>query len=114
MSSLLDEIESDYHQHLLESGNLSRPSSKWTGENSWTSAGYLACVLVTVCKCGDKTSLLQGVFHAETHPAKGRRLTALPLSSFQVPLGQQWPIERTEVQTPVCAACLPSRGFGES
>ena len=70
--SLLDDIELDYHADRLANGNLrgekarETRSSNWTGENSWTSEGYIMRAQCIKCSgCSTETYILQGIFHKE-------------------------------------------------
>lgn len=125
MSSLLDDIEAEKHSVLLESGNLPGKAKKllppspkpqaWTGENTWTSNGYLARISRSICMCGAETKILVGIFHKETSPSGAVRLQALVNKPhrFQIPLGENYPLEITEDYTNICPECISTHGFTE-
>lgn len=111
MSTFADEIEQDYHQELLERGNLApKPRPSWTGENQWTSLGYVAKINRIRCTCGACTDTLIGVFHRERTPSGKIRLTPLA-DSFQLPGDHTHPVEVTDLPARVCAYCLTPQGF---
>ena len=109
------DIEEDYHQHLLEKGNLGKkPRPNWSDENAWISLGYSARVFRSVCKsCGTQTDSLVGIFHDEKTPSGSLRSTALAANA-QWPQGEKYPVHVTTSPVNLCAACLPFVGFAES
>jgi hypothetical protein len=110
----LDEIEEEHHRHLLEAGNLGpkRKSSEWTGENSWTSQGYLAVVIRSSCACGAYADNLAGVFHIEQTPSGARRQQALDTTKrIQIPLDGSWKVSSVDRSVQICPACLSANGF---
>lgn len=111
MSSLLDDLEADYHQYLLKEGNLHpRRKTDWTGDNQWESQGYIARVNRIECKCGAHHTTLVGAFHREKTPSgKVREIALHPRS--QVPIGS--PVEVQIIQAQICPSCLSSMGFAE-
>lgn len=107
-------LEEEHHQHLLEAGNLGRKPREipWSDENAWTSRGYHAKVLRSVCRCGTHTDSLIGIFHEETTPSGKSRSQALNLRNFQVSLGENYPIRiETGPLMAICPACLSAKGF---
>lgn len=107
--SLLADIQAEYHQDLLENGNLKGKllpkSSLWTGAQQWTSDGYLARVLHQTCQCGASLKLLTGVFHVEISPSGTRKEQRLDDSRIQLPLhGTQ--VQTTTQQVKLCALCI--------
>jgi hypothetical protein len=110
---LLDDIDADYHQFLLERGNLvPRPREvSWSDENRWTSLGYSARTLRTVCACGSHSDTMLGIFHDERTPSGKTRSLALDPARFQIPLDGNFPVYRTTGTCAVCPSCLSSKGF---
>ena len=117
MSSLLDDLESAYTQHLLESGNLRKQPalSPWLGK-PWISQGYLARVSMFSCTCGADHSSLLGIFHIETRARSDgapddRREISLDLRS-QVSLDGNYPVEVSILPSvKACPACISQKGF---
>ena len=112
---LAADLEEDWHQHLLESGNLintRRGSHQWTGGNTWISQGYVAKILRVTCTCGAQHDSLIGIFHRETRCSETRE-QALNLRNTQFPGDHIHPIEITHAPALACVACLPSKGFKE-
>lgn len=113
MSDLLSDLQDEHHLDLLANGNMrgdKTRESRWTGEKSWTSLGYVARLTLSTCNCGHTTPWLMGVFHREQAPngsIKEQRLD----ERFQVPLGGAYPIETTQQYTVSCAYCITSKGF---
>lgn len=111
MPSLIDlfssEIEAEFHQHLLEKGNLNKPKrhTEWTEHSPWVSQGYLARVSEFTCTgCSTRHQSLLGIFHLEIR-GTDRRETALSLRNFQ--MNGSPPVQITLLPPQaICAACL--------
>jgi hypothetical protein len=111
-----EEIEADYHQALLESGNLPNLKSgshKWTGKNCWIAEGFLGKYLVQTCACKKKTIFLAGIFILESNEAKkASRFTPYPKDQPLPKPGEvPFPVELAYEEIPVCPYCLPQYGF---
>lgn len=113
MSSLIDDIEESYHQHLLESGNLVPKPSPWTGHDRWESQGYVAKLNRIHCECGAVHLQFVGIFHREFNPARQAKKEIVLHSKSQIPQNQQWPREITEIPAGICPSCYSSKGFQE-
>lgn len=113
MISLAEMIEEDYHQDLLEKGNLrpARKSAEWTGSNQYTSEGYLARVAIQLCRaCGSSTDHVLSVAHCERNPRGDTRELALS-RGFQIPHTARKRLVTSTEQVEACAPCLLTRGF---
>lgn len=110
MKSLLDEIEADYHNDLLERGNLrKRREIRASFTPSWTSQGYVCRLLESTCRCGAKSLSLMGIFHRETTTAGGSRDQIMDLKGFALPPDSPCWTEITPVLTAACADCIHPR-----
>lgn len=103
---LLEDLESESYETVLAS-NLKKKNT-WTGENQWTSEGYIARVLKTKCAgCGFIQTTLTGVFHVETTPSGKRHETRLSETALlQFPRTQPVKAEHTNQTVKLCIACL--------
>lgn len=115
---LVEELDADYHQLLLETGNLKNLSSgshKWTGKDCWLSEGFVARGIAVFCtNCQKTTFELLGIFTLESNAARNAsRLTPIthPSDLPKHPADKPFPIELSETSAIACAACLPSLGF---
>jgi len=103
------------HEDDLANGNLRGAKrrelrAEWSGENQWTSEGYLARVHAHRCKCGNTEHQFLGVFHREKTPKGSIHETRLT-GNWQVPLSQKWPIEISSSDVDACMVCITTRGF---
>jgi hypothetical protein len=114
LSPFLEFIAEEYHQHLLEAGNLGKKprAISWSDDNTFFSQGYHARVTITPCSCGASHKALVGIFHEEKTPSGKTRSQALTLRGLQIPLHDSYTI-RTETLplVHVCPSCLTSKGF---
>ena len=113
MNLILDtfsrELEAEYHEELLRTGNLNKKKENpWREETVFHSEGYLAKILRVTCQnCATQQDRLQGVFHREKNSLGSLRLIALTLSN-QFPLIGHYPREIETTQVKICAECLPA------
>jgi hypothetical protein len=111
--SFEDEIESEFHSHLLTSGNLNKPKPPPQLETQWEFKTYVARVQQNNCTCGESHRVLHGIFLRQVSKAGSVLDQALSTKTLQVPLDQSYPIEVTQFPVHVCPSCLPSKGFKE-
>jgi len=104
---LLDDIEAEFHRHLLEKGNLGKPKrhTEWRENTPWVSGGYLARITQYRCTgCNTLNQSLLGIFHVETRGTE-RKETALDLRNFQMNGSPPHQITVLPNQA-ICPACL--------
>lgn len=102
---LLEDIEHEYHNHLLEKGNLLHPKrNAWIDHTPVEDLGYFPRVLVSTClECEEETKILIGVFHvtkkgSTTHAKAVKSLKGLSLHPPEYEAGPS---------PSYCLKCLP-------
>lgn len=100
--SFLDEIEAEYHQDLLERGNLKPRQREAPFTPQWRFEGCYARISLWVCACGSQNRRLEGIFARDVSLSGATREKALPLSTCTPPSH----IVQT-VLVPACAECFP-------
>lgn len=110
--SFEDEIEAEFHSHLLTAGNL-KPKPVPRLETQWEFKTYVARVQQNNCSCGASHKILHGIFLRQVSKAGSSVDQALSTKTLQIPLGQNYPIEVTQFPVHVCPSCLSFRGFKE-
>jgi hypothetical protein len=108
-NDLLSELQADYHNELLEKGNLrkSRVVHAPFTSQPWRSAGYLARVLRSTCaNCGAQVDSLMGIFHVETR-GSDKREQVMPAKGFQLPPSAPAKREILPITTQSCLDCIP-------
>lgn len=110
INDLLEALQAEQTSELIASGNLKREKAKPAFIAQWVSSGYVARNEHYVCSCGYDYDHITGIFHRELAVTGEVRYT--PLSKgFQVPLGQNFPIETSDHNIAVCPSCVSSKGF---
>ena len=105
---LLADLESEYHQFLLEKGNLVKKPrhTEWHDKGPWVSKGYQAELSQYKCKgCGTLNQSLIGIFHVETRGTDTRKI-ALDLRNFQMSGDFSNIIITTLPDQGICPSCL--------
>lgn len=112
-----EEIEADYHQALLETGNLPHfksGSHKWTGKDCWLAEGFAARVHAQCCTgCKSVAFQLIGIFRIESNAArKASRFVALRKDEpLPTPGEFPHPVEISHEILDTCPGCLEKHGF---
>ena len=107
----LEDLIDEQTAELIASGNLKREKAKPIFIAQWVSSGYAAFNERYSCQCGYKYDHIIGAFFREKKAATGEiRYTALS-KNFQIPLGQNFPIETSLHKIAVCPSCVSSKGF---
>ncbi len=120
--SLLDDIEAEYHAHLLTAGNL--PAGKKAQKTlatrqhapaplalviNWKFSTHVAMVEKTTCThCGSINKSLLGFFREEVGPQESRRWVNLAKDPTFSPHSQTFRVDITPVSVAICPDCLPS------
>lgn len=120
--SLLDDIEAEYHTHLLTAGNLrARKKAQKTLETrqhapaplalviNWKFSANVAMIEEKTCThCGSLSKSLTGFFREETGPLESRRWQNLSKDSSFSPHSQKFRVDTTRTSVAICPDCLPS------
>lgn len=106
----LDDLSEEVTADLIASGNLRKEKAKPEFIAQWTSSGYVARNERYSCFCGYEYDHIIGAFHKEKAITGQVRYTSLA-KGFQIPLGQNFPIETTSHKIAVCPSCVSSKGF---
>lgn len=110
INDLLEALRDEQTAELIATGNLRREKAKPEFIAQWVSSGYVARNEHYSCSCGYSYDHILGAFHRETAITGQTRYTCLA-KGFQLPLGQNFPIETTEIKIAVCPSCVSSKGF---
>ena len=82
------------------------------GRNSFTSNGYVARVIQSVClNCGTPSQRLVGIFHEEVRERNAERRLTLLSGRFQLPANGSYYLDLEETREPYCVECLPNLGI---
>ena len=122
MPSLLDDIEAEYHAHLLTSGNLSagKKAQKISAPRqhspaplalviNWKFSANVAKVNAITClHCGSVNKILLGFFREEIGPMESKRLTNLSKDPNFSPLTAEIRTDILSDSVAICPDCLPS------
>ncbi len=120
--SLLDDIEAEYHSHLLTAGNL--PSGKKAQKTlatrhhapaplalvvNWKfSANVAKTETLTCIHCGSVNKVLLGFFREDLGPLGAKRLTNLAKDLNFSPLRDVSRTDSLSTTVAICPDCLPS------
>ena len=115
-NALLEDFEHEYHNHLLEKGNLARKKPREASADlkvirSWRFEGYTARLSRLICVCGSHTDTLMGLFRDETAADGSRRSSAIEPARFEPIPGETYPTITITQGVNLCPACLPTKGF---
>jgi hypothetical protein len=115
-NALLDDFEHEYHNHLLEKGNLLKKKPREASADlktirAWRFTGFTARLSRTICNCGAQSVSLMGIFRDEEACDGARRSIALDPARFEPVPGYTYPTITITQGVAVCPACLPSMGF---
>jgi hypothetical protein len=122
MPTLLEDIEAEYHAHLLTAGNLSsgKKAQKTLSTRihapaplalviNWKFSANVAMVQMTTCThCGSISKSLTGFFREEVGPSEARRWVNLSKDPAFSPHSQEFRVDLTPVSVAICPDCLPS------
>ena len=110
LNPLLADLQDEITEVLIREGNLKKEKAKPAFIAQWTHQGYVAHIQEQYCACGARRENLIGIFSREVSATGENRDTALT-RGFQIPLGQNHPVEVSQVTVAVCPSCLSSKGF---
>jgi len=110
VNPFLEDLDAERTAELIASGNLKREKAKPAFIAQWASSGYVARNERYSCACGYEYDHILGAFHKEKALTGEIRYTSLA-KGFQIPLGQNFPIETTQHKIAVCPSCVSSKGF---